>query len=232
MLARLRRRASFANVTSALALFVALGGSSYAAITLPSNSVGSDQIRTGAVGTPEIRTGGVGGAEIKTSAVRASEIKTGGVGASEIHTDAVRAKEIKSGAVGNDELAANAVTGAKVADGSLEAADLSDAARSSLAGNAPFRAAVNTTGAAVAGNATGAQRTATGTYTVDFGKDVSACFYSATLAAVKNGTGIDTPDAGSITITPGAAPTSLVVHTFVVPGGTAKDEPFHLGVSC
>jgi hypothetical protein len=231
MLARLRRRATFANVTSALALFVALGGTSYAAITLPANSVGSDQIRTGAVGTPEIRTGGVGASEIKTSAVRASEIKTGGVGASEIHTDAVRAKEIKSGSVGNDELAADAVTGPKVKDGSLEAADLSDAARSSLAGNAPFRVAVNTAGAVAAGNGT-AVRNGPGVYTVDFGKDVSACFYSATLAAVKNGTTIDTPDPGSVTVTPGATATSIVVNTFVVPGGTAKDEPFHLGVSC
>jgi hypothetical protein len=232
MLARLRRRASFANVTSALALFVALGGTSYAAITLPANSVGSDQIRTGAVGTPEIRTGGVGSAEIKTSAVRASEIKTGGVGASEIHTDAVRAKEIKAGAVGNDELGTDAVTGAKVKDGSLESADLSDAARSSLAGNAPFRTAVNTAGAAVAGNATGVSKGGPGVYTVDFGKDVSACFYSATLAAVKNGTGTDAPTPGSITVEPGAANTSVVVRTFAIPGGTATDEPFHLGVSC
>jgi hypothetical protein len=230
MLARLRRRATFANVTASLALFVALGGTSYAAITLPANSVGSDQIRTGAVGTPEIRTGGVGAAEIKTSAVRASEIKTGGVGASEIHTDAVRAKEIKSGSVANDELAADAVTGPKVKDGSLEAADLSDAARSSLAGNAPFRAAVNTAGAAVAGNATAASRDSAGVYTVDFGKDVSACFYSATLAAVKNGTGTDTPTAGSITVTPGTAATSIKVSTFT--GGTPADEPFHVGVSC
>jgi hypothetical protein len=232
MLGRLRRRATFANVTSTLALFVALGGSSYAAITLPSDSVGSDQIRTGAVGTSEVRTGGVGAGEIKTSAVRASEIKTGGVGASEIHTDAVRAKEIKAGAVGTDELGTDAVTGAKVKDGSLESADLSDAARSSLAGNAPFRAAVNTTGTAVAGNATGVVRGGPGVYTVDFGKDVSACFDSATLAAVKNGTGTDAPTPGSITVEPGAAATSVVVLTFAVPGGAPADEPFHLGISC
>jgi hypothetical protein len=229
MLARLRRRATFANVTSALALFVALGGTSYAAITLPADSVGSDQIRTGAVGTPEIRTGGVGASEIKTSAVRASEIKTGGVGASEIHTDAVRAKEIKSGSVANDELAADAVTGPKVKDGSLEAADLSDAARSSLAGNAPFRAAVNKAGAVAAGNGT-VVHNGPGVYTVDFAKDVSACFYSGTLAAVKSGTATDTPDPGSVTISPGAATSSIVVNTFT--GGAATDEPFHLGVSC
>jgi hypothetical protein len=222
MPARLRRRASFANVTSALALFVALGGTSYAAITLPSNSVGAAQIRTGAVGASEIRRNAVGASEISTGAVRSGEIKTG----------AVHGTEIASNSVGLDDMKKDAITTAQVKDGSLEATDLSDAARASLT-NAPlYRAAVNTTGAAVAGNATGASRTAEGVYTVDFGKDISGCFYSATLAAVKNGPGTDAPTAGSITVEPGAAATSVVVHTYVVPGATAKDEPFHLGVSC
>jgi len=39
------RRLTFANVTSLLALFVALGGTSYAAITLPANSVGATQLK-------------------------------------------------------------------------------------------------------------------------------------------------------------------------------------------
>jgi hypothetical protein len=38
-----------------LALFVALGGTSYAAVALPRNSVGSLQIRTAAVGSSEVR---------------------------------------------------------------------------------------------------------------------------------------------------------------------------------
>jgi hypothetical protein len=45
----LTKRLTFANVTSALALFVALGGASYAAIRLPANSVGSTQIRNRSV---------------------------------------------------------------------------------------------------------------------------------------------------------------------------------------
>jgi hypothetical protein len=39
------RRLTFANVTSLLALFVALGGTSYAAIKLPANSVGPTQLK-------------------------------------------------------------------------------------------------------------------------------------------------------------------------------------------
>ena len=54
MLRHLVNRLTYANVVATLALFIALGGSSYAAIKLPKNSVGSTQIKAGAVHTPEI----------------------------------------------------------------------------------------------------------------------------------------------------------------------------------
>jgi len=46
---QLRSRLTYANVTATLALFIALGGASYAAVTLPRNSVGTAQIRPRAV---------------------------------------------------------------------------------------------------------------------------------------------------------------------------------------
>jgi len=52
---RIRNKMSYANVTATVALFVALGGSSYAAMTLPRNSVGDQQIRAGAVRSSEVR---------------------------------------------------------------------------------------------------------------------------------------------------------------------------------
>lgn len=54
-MSRLRDRLSYANVTATLALFIALGGTSYAAVTLPRNSVGSAQLRSNAVSSAEIR---------------------------------------------------------------------------------------------------------------------------------------------------------------------------------
>src|SRR3954453_17015317 len=54
MLHRLLNRLTYANVVATLALFIALGGTSYAALKLPKNSVGSTQIKTGAVHTGEI----------------------------------------------------------------------------------------------------------------------------------------------------------------------------------
>lgn len=55
MLRRVTDRFTYANVVATLALFIALGGTSYAAIKLPRNSVGSTQIRPSAVTTSKIR---------------------------------------------------------------------------------------------------------------------------------------------------------------------------------
>ncbi len=49
MLRALRERISYANVMATLAMFVSLGGASYAAITLPAGSVGPRQLRAHAV---------------------------------------------------------------------------------------------------------------------------------------------------------------------------------------
>ncbi len=51
---------TYANVTATLALFIALGGTSYAALKLPRNSVGPTQIKAGAVRSGEIKNGSVG----------------------------------------------------------------------------------------------------------------------------------------------------------------------------
>ena len=57
MIRRLTGRLSYANVMATIAVFIALGGSSYAALHLPRNSVGTKQIRTGAVRSSDVRNG-------------------------------------------------------------------------------------------------------------------------------------------------------------------------------
>ena len=76
-LTRARRRLSFANVTSAIALFVALGGTSYAAITLP-NGVDRSEIRRDAVGGSEIRGNAVSSDEVKDGTLQADDLSTAG----------------------------------------------------------------------------------------------------------------------------------------------------------
>jgi hypothetical protein len=51
----LRSHISFANVTSALALFVALGGTAVAAVTLAPHSVGTAELKNNAVTSPKVK---------------------------------------------------------------------------------------------------------------------------------------------------------------------------------
>jgi hypothetical protein len=57
-------RLTYANVVASLALFVALGGVSYAATSLPGGSVGTRQIRTEAVRTDKLADGAVTAAKL------------------------------------------------------------------------------------------------------------------------------------------------------------------------
>ncbi len=59
------RAPSPAMVVASIALFVALGTGAYAAITVPSNSVGTPQLKNGAVTGSKIRNGAITGAKIK-----------------------------------------------------------------------------------------------------------------------------------------------------------------------
>jgi hypothetical protein len=56
----IRSHLSFANLVSLIALFVALGGTTYAAVTLPKNSVGARQIKKNAVTASEVKRNAVG----------------------------------------------------------------------------------------------------------------------------------------------------------------------------
>jgi hypothetical protein len=204
-LSRFRKRLSFANVTSAIALFVALGGTSYAAITLPTNSVGKAQIRADAVGKSEAATNSIGRFEIRSS----------GVGRSEIATNAVGASEVRPNAIDTDE----------IADGKIEAGDISDAAKVAING-IKFHAGAAADGTGVTGNAKSITKATSGpgVYTVDLGQDVSACQYAVTITGADAGFGTATQDATHKNV--------LTINTFAAAGGAAADRAFNLLVAC
>jgi len=57
VLTRLRSKLTYANVIASIALFVALGGVSWAAVTLPANSVGKRQLKRSAVTSVKVANG-------------------------------------------------------------------------------------------------------------------------------------------------------------------------------
>lgn len=64
-------------VVSSLALFVALGGTSYAAIVLPKNSVGSAQIKSRAVTGSDIRASAITSTKVKAWSLLRTDFKPG-----------------------------------------------------------------------------------------------------------------------------------------------------------
>lgn len=63
------RAPSPALAVSLVALVMALGGTSYAAFTLPNNSVGTKQLKNGAVTTPKLKNGAVTASKLNTTGV-------------------------------------------------------------------------------------------------------------------------------------------------------------------
>ncbi len=92
---QIRKRMTYANVMSTLAVFLVLGGATAFAASK--------------IGTKQLKAGAVTAAKIKAGAVTAGKIKGG----------AVTTGKIKAGAVVTSKIADNAVTGAKVDESTL-----------------------------------------------------------------------------------------------------------------
>jgi hypothetical protein len=73
------RRPSPAMLVALLALFVALGGSSYAALQLPNNSVGSKKLKNNAVTSKKIKNGAVNSDKVKNGSLLSKDFKSGQV---------------------------------------------------------------------------------------------------------------------------------------------------------
>jgi hypothetical protein len=74
---RARGTLSYANVMSTIGVALALGGTSYAAVALPRNSVGSDQIKADAVKASELGSNAVSSGNVKNRSLLATDFALG-----------------------------------------------------------------------------------------------------------------------------------------------------------
>jgi hypothetical protein len=120
----IRSHLSFANLISLMALFVALGGTTYAAVALPKNSVGSKQIKKRAVRNKHINTNAVSASKVQGNAISSPKIADGTVFSADLGDNSVGSSELGDNSVGAGEIASNAVGSNEVTDGSLTESDL------------------------------------------------------------------------------------------------------------
>jgi hypothetical protein len=74
---RITRRLGYSNVIASLALFVALGGASYAAVALPANSVGTEQLKKSAVSAAKLKRNAVSSAKVKDGSLQRGDFASG-----------------------------------------------------------------------------------------------------------------------------------------------------------
>ena len=102
-------RPSHSTVAAYMALFIALGGTSYAAVKLPKNSVGSTQIKKNAVSSSKVKNG-----SLTKSDFKASDLPVGQAGA-----QGAKGDKGDKGDKGTD--GSNGTNGAPGADGTADA---------------------------------------------------------------------------------------------------------------
>src|SRR5215208_1798082 len=66
-----RLRITYSNVMATAAVFIALGGTSYAALQLPKDAVGARELRSNSVGSAEVRNGSLTRKDFKANALPA-----------------------------------------------------------------------------------------------------------------------------------------------------------------
>jgi hypothetical protein len=121
----LRGKLTFANAISLIALFIALGGSSYAAVRVGSrqiadnsvrgrdirnNDLRSRDIRNGAVLGRDLRNGTVTGADLRNGGVTGADVRNGGLRGAEIKNDSLSGRDVLESTLGTVPRAANAAT--------------------------------------------------------------------------------------------------------------------------
>ena len=138
------RPPSPAMIVACLALFVALGGTSYAATKLAANSVGSKQIKSNAVTAAKIKNGAITTAKLKDGAVTTAKLPDGAVTTAKLPDGAVTTAKLPDGAVTTAKLPDGAVATAKIADGAVSTTKFAAIPGGRVRSNATQAIATNT----------------------------------------------------------------------------------------
>jgi hypothetical protein len=142
MLAAVKKRATFANICSFLALSIVLSmGTAYAADTVRSKDIVNGQVKTvdlgnnavttgklkdGQVGLVDLDTNSVDATKISDASVGAADLATSSVGSDEIATDAVNATEIADSSIDSGEIVADSLLASDLAPGSVGTSEIID----------------------------------------------------------------------------------------------------------
>jgi len=134
----LKKHLSVANVLAAAALFVALGGSAYAAAKLGVGQVKAVNIAKEAVTQQKLRAGAVTSGKIANGQVNNRDLANGAVSGNKLGKEAVKANKLAKKAVTATALGPEAVTGAKLKNEAVSQAKLASSLYGQLVKNVTY----------------------------------------------------------------------------------------------
>lgn len=127
-----RPRLTYANLTSTVALVLALGtGTAYAANTITSADIVDGEVKNAdlainAVHTGKIFNGGVWPQDVKPESLTGAQIATDAIGPFELRPNSVDSDEVSNNSLTQDDLATSSVGADEVANSSLTGADIAN----------------------------------------------------------------------------------------------------------
>jgi hypothetical protein len=188
---------------SLVALFVSLSAGAYAAVKLPSNSVGATQIRSDAVASGEVKDGSLKSKDFAKGQLRAGpKGDTGAPG-----TSGARGATGATGPKGD--------TGARGPDGA--------------AGPAPYGVILGSGTLDRGNHIISVTHGGSGIYNVTFDREVNSCAFIATIGAG----GVDGSLAGEVsTERPTPSSTTSVEVKTRNSAGVSEDRSFHIMLAC
>ena len=218
------------QVLGLVAIFIALGGTGYAAISIPKHSIGQRALKSASVGTKQLRKhsvtntklakSSVGTLQLRTGSVQAGQLKDGSVTSTKLAAGSVGTSQLAAGSVGSGQLAAGSVGDSQIAAGSVGSSQLA----AGSVGNAQL----------AAGSVGPSQLTGIGGYIqafaiVDSSGRVVASDPTATTSNWSNGNGAVTfagPVDGTTCIPSSSVPSgdgNSQVNSFAQPGAAASE---------
>jgi hypothetical protein len=194
---------TYANVAATIAVFIALGGSAYAATQLDRNSVGTKQLRKNSVTRAKIKKNAVTGAKVKDRSL------TG------------------------DDLAIGTITGSNVKDGSLGGVDvdIDQSSLTSVRASNVIGVAMDENCAAAVPFPAGVSATPIENgCLVTFGSSVINCMATATVAFRTDSKALFFVDRTAHTVRKPSVPNQIYVYTYSK--GEASVLPVDLVLVC
>jgi len=135
---QIRKRLTYANVVSSIALFLVLGGATAIAAGLAKNSVGTKQLKSNAVTAPKIKNEAVTNNKLKAGSVTETKIANGTITAAKLGENSVTNGKIGESAITTGKLAGEAVTTGKIANDAVTGSKINEGSLSGVLQNLAY----------------------------------------------------------------------------------------------